>query len=377
MSELASLLSRWRLAAEKAESARTAEKHALSQVLECMLQDAHLPYRVASVGYSDETGWRIFLAPGQTDPSPRLGSDADTPSVDAAAVSEAAVIPAESVKAPATPARAPSAPAHPTPAALPIPVMEERHTAPQTAANAAPVAPLFTPNVSAVRSGPLVGAEDLLDDDLSFPVPLPPPVVPRMKDAPLVAPSGPREEPASDVQGALPQIVVPIPPRPVAPSPAARTPDMESVTRKAPEPISSPPARAAESPAAPVQPAAPAASSVVAPRPLAEIFASLDAGARVPDTEVREDRFSAPRSPVSRATLHARTLVGDIVAYRLDERDRALADGPESLRTRFADSIETARGEFRRQVAEADVPNAEELFVEALNEILCRGQKVF
>lgn len=99
---------------------------------------------------------------------------------------------------------------------------------------------------------------------------------------------------------------------------------------------------------------------------------------RVPDGQKRENPFREhSEDPEVRARRHARTLASDILAYREDtDHRKALKEGPEELRSVFGDDLQQAHEEYVQQVDPEKVSNWEEIFVEAVNEIIGNGQPV-
>jgi hypothetical protein len=220
------------------------------------------------------------------------------------------------------------------------------------------------------------------------PSPLPPlPSIPGVSEGrAMVAAPGETSSDLADVL--LPDLPGPVlPPAQTAhPAPLVAPPAAGVLPPAAPLPSSvplpPPPAPIVHPSAPPEMPASlpPADSSTPLPSgmSLADLLGSADATLRVPAAEPRSNRFlSESVDPASRATRLARTLVGDIIAYRPEEHHAALADGVELLRDRFRDDIESARAEFNKQVDPDDVEDRDELFRHALNEILCHGQQVF
>lgn len=84
----------------------------------------------------------------------------------------------------------------------------------------------------------------------------------------------------------------------------------------------------------------------------------------------------AAGAPDERARRLARTLVSDIISYSVDEHQSALEGGVEAIREAFADEIELAREQFLSQIDPTEVPDHEDVFRDAVNELLGNGHPV-
>src|SRR5438105_1106410 len=155
------------------------------------------------------------------------------------------------------------------------------------------------------------------------------------------------------------------PPRPVAPpaAPAAAPPT----------PTLRPPA----SPTAPVRapaatpPARPAAPAAAPPAPSAA--PSAPPGQRMTGPLRPVNPFMV-QDPKQKARRLARALVSDLVVYHPEKRQQGLRDG--TLPQLFKDEIEKSWQEYVEQVG-AEIAKSTSFWVEALNEILAGGNKVF
>jgi len=78
----------------------------------------------------------------------------------------------------------------------------------------------------------------------------------------------------------------------------------------------------------------------------------------------------------ARAIRMARTFASDIIAYRPDDHRSAVATGLESIQQQFAVDISKARTRFEEQVSLGDVPTRDQVFRNAINELLGKGQPV-
>lgn len=111
---------------------------------------------------------------------------------------------------------------------------------------------------------------------------------------------------------------------------------------------------------------------------LADLLQDLDESLRVESVGKFENPFlQAATDPESRALRLARTLVGDIIAYKTKEHREALAAGPDAILRQFAEDIDRARTEYLRHVDADAISDPEALFRTALNDILCNGDQVF
>ena len=110
--------------------------------------------------------------------------------------------------------------------------------------------------------------------------------------------------------------------------------------------------------------------------PLADGVYDLEAGSgRLVSRPVQGFRFGK-RDPTDKAKRLARVLVSDMIMYNAERHQSALAAG--TLVQDFEDEIEKSWKEFVEQVG-ADLANGpgRTFWIEALNDILAKGQKVF
>lgn len=377
---------RWQELARQAETLRNQERDTLRALIEEALgEDA--PLQLTDIQPLAEGGWQVVIRPKRSlTPFPAVPGSAPEPPVDITAPERApADAPdpkpeegaesggSETSKKSASSSKAekpkagkstetPAAAAKPEPAPAPQKPAEEEVSL--------PLPPL-----------PLIGEEDVLDlPGASFP-----PLMPE----PLPAPS---LEGSTGEDGAAEESSLPAPPGleglPPIPAPASATADRATAENKATpktetSPDLPPPPHALEPAGETVpqpkksEPARSSSESPTGPRTLAELLESGDPALRVPPAEMRPNPYlNASIDPQSRAERLARTLVGDIVAYRVDDHRRALAEGPDSLRAEFGEDVDAARAEFLRQV-DPDQVDVEVVFRDALNEVIAHGQQVF
>jgi hypothetical protein len=80
------------------------------------------------------------------------------------------------------------------------------------------------------------------------------------------------------------------------------------------------------------------------------------------------------QDPKQKARRLARALVSDLVVYHPEKRQQGIRDG--TLATLFKDEIEKSWQEYVEQVG-AELAKSTSFWIEALNEILAGGGKVF
>jgi len=80
------------------------------------------------------------------------------------------------------------------------------------------------------------------------------------------------------------------------------------------------------------------------------------------------------RDPKERARRLARVLVSDMISYNSERHERALANG--SLKADFEEEIEKSWKEYVEQVGE-EMANGNPFWVEALNDVLAKGEQIF
>src|SRR5437868_5473400 len=121
-------------------------------------------------------------------------------------------------------------------------------------------------------------------------------------------------------------------------------------------------------PAAPAPPARPATPAVAPPAP-----APAAPGQRMTGPLRPVNPFMV-QDPKQKARRLARALVSDLVVYHPEKRQQGLRDG--TLPQLFKDEIEKSWQEYVEQVG-AEIAKSTSFWVEALNEILAGGNKVF
>lgn len=167
------------------------------------------------------------------------------------------------------------------------------------------------------------------------------------------------------IERTRPSASVPVAPvAPSAPAPVAGPGfdlEIERHNVGAPRPAAQPsrlPEHEVEVPA-PAAPAAVAVAPVPVARPAATVAPSADENATTSEKKARR---------------LARALVSDILVYNRELRDKALAEG--TLVQSLGHEIKKSYELFKER-AGTDIQNPRQHFVEALNDILADGQKVF
>ncbi|HKJ03600.1 MAG TPA: zinc-ribbon domain-containing protein [Longimicrobiales bacterium] len=80
------------------------------------------------------------------------------------------------------------------------------------------------------------------------------------------------------------------------------------------------------------------------------------------------------RDPKEKARRLARVLVSDMISYNPERHERAMANG--SLKADFEEEIQKSWKEYVEQVGE-EMANENSFWVEALNDVLARGEQIF
>lgn len=80
------------------------------------------------------------------------------------------------------------------------------------------------------------------------------------------------------------------------------------------------------------------------------------------------------RDPKDKARRLARVLVSDMISYNPDRHERALANG--SIKEDFEEEIQKSWKEYVDQVGE-EMANENPFWVEALNDVLAKGEQIF
>jgi predicted Zn finger-like uncharacterized protein len=146
-----------------------------------------------------------------------------------------------------------------------------------------------------------------------------------------------------------------------------------------PAPVVEAPEPPAHEPPALPEAAAPVEPSFGGPTPMAEPLpapAEPEGAAPSPETEPVQGFRFGKRDPTDKAKRLARVLVSDMIMYNAERHQSALAAG--TLVQDFEDEIEKSWKEFVEQVG-ADLASGpgRTFWIEALNDILAKGQKVF
>ena len=230
------------------------------------------------------------------------------------------------------------------------------------------------------RDEPMAPTEEIKDDDAVVPV-----HTGTASPTPILKPATPSAIHAPAAPAILPLPSLPIPKgaplvdtASVIPLPPLQVLDT-SATESSARPEAVPPAPAGHPvtrPAPAILPdAVPALSADTTIADISNIPADVTAGYDIPSQgHKRENPLRAPESnPKARAQSLARTLVGEIVAYRPAEHQKALADGVVELRKRLGHDIERARTQFMHDADEALGDERGTIFVEAVNTLLGRG----
>jgi hypothetical protein len=132
-----------------------------------------------------------------------------------------------------------------------------------------------------------------------------------------------------------------------------------------------PPGVGAARPAAPAAP--PAALRSAAPAAPAAPAPAAGPGQRMPGPLRPVNPFMV-QDPKQKARRLARALVSDLVVYHPEKRQQGIRDG--TLATLFREEIEKSWQEYVEQIG-AEFAKSTPFWIEALNEILAGGAKMF